>query len=75
MKALYMLSVMMVVGLLVMFVSYYKLLTELGASRVGAVIQPGIKTYVAINYLGLALFVIGAVGALFLLLRSFTRRG
>jgi hypothetical protein len=75
MKGLYMLSGMMVVGLLVMFVSYYKLLTELGTARAGSIAQPGVQTYVAINYFGLALFLIGAVGALFLLLRSLTRRG
>jgi hypothetical protein len=73
MKGITLLSGMMVVGLMVMFVSYYKLLTELGAAHPGMV-APGIKTYVAINYLGLTLFLIGAFGALFLLIRSFTRK-
>ena len=74
MKGLYLLSGTMLLGLVIMFVAYYKVLTELGAAKGGAVMQSGVKTYVAINYFGLGLFLLGAFGALFMVLRSFTRR-
>jgi hypothetical protein len=77
MRALYLYGAMMVTGVLLMLASSYKVLNVLdeaksGGAKVAA--QSGVQSYVLISYIGVGMFVLGALGAMVVVLRSMNRR-
>jgi hypothetical protein len=85
MKGIYIFAIMMFLGLFIMFYSQYRVMDIVGqrnASGVShkteypslGVADPEIMPYVTGSFAGLALFVIGAVGGVIVMVKTFTRR-
>lgn len=89
MKGIYLLAIMMFLGLFVMFYSQYRVMNIVGQRNVTApsgantpkgeypslgVADPEIMPYITGSFVGLALFVIGAVGGVIVVVKTFTRR-
>lgn len=77
MRALYVYGVMMVAGVLLMMFCSYQILDVLDAAKShGGQIaeQPGVQSYVTISYIGVGLFLLGALGAIVMVLRVMNRK-
>ena len=83
MKGVYFLAIIMFLGLFIMFYSQYRVMDIVGQRNVHAqkseypslgVADPEIMPYVTGSFVGLALFVIGAVGGIIVVVKQFTRR-
>lgn len=86
MKLLYLLATVMFAGLFLMAVSSYKVMSVVKESAPAApvapsagksssvTVSPDALPYVTLSYLGLALFLIGAVGAILAAFRAMTHR-
>lgn len=86
MKSLYLLAAIMFTGLLMMTVSSYKVISVVkdspeAASPAGAhgkspapAVNPDVLPYVTLSYVGLTLFLVGAVGAIIAAFRAMTNR-
>lgn len=77
MKALYVFGVMMLGGVLLMLVSSFRLLTAIGDAKMGGTPVAGdwaIRGAVMSSYLGIGLFLFGALGAVVMIIRGINRR-
>lgn len=86
MKSLYLLAAIMFAGLLMMTVSSYKVVSLVKANAAESspaagqgkapapATNPNILPYVTLSYLGLTLFIVGAVGAIIAAFRAMTHR-
>lgn len=75
MKILYIMAAVMLIGALMMIVASHQILSGIEVSKEKQVVlRPDLKPYVAVSYLGITLFVVGAVGSLIVLLKSINRR-
>lgn len=77
MRALYLYGTMMVTGVLLMLASSYKILNvleEAKSSGAKVAAQSGVQVYVLISYIGVGMFVLGALCAVIVVLRSINRR-
>ena len=85
MKLLYILAAVMFAGLIMMTVSSYKVMSvvkenppvsssPVHGSTPAAPVNPDVLPYVTLSYLGLAFFLIGAVGAIFAAFKAMTHR-
>ena len=75
MKILYILAVLMLIGIFLMFVSSFKVLDTMQANKLSrftrmkapVAVSPLTRAYVVAGYLGMTLFVVGALGSVFVL--------
>ncbi|HET6268139.1 MAG TPA: hypothetical protein VFG11_10515 [Acidobacteriota bacterium] len=77
MRALYVFGVMMLGGVLLMLVSSYKLLTAIGDAKLEGTPIAGdwaVKGPVMSSYMGIGLFLFGALGAIVMIIRGINRR-
>lgn len=76
MKVLYIMAALMLVGLLIMVVASQKVLSGVEISKEDnhATLAPELRPYIGISYMGVGLFVVGAVGAVIFLLKTINRR-
>lgn len=87
MKGIYILAIVMFLGLIIMFYSQYRVMDIVGQRNVSTgvnphkteypalgVADPEIMPYLTGSFVGLALFVIGAVGGIIVVVKTFTRR-
>lgn len=75
MRGLYIYGAMMVSGVLIMLFSSYRILNVLDAAKSGFGTQhPGLQSYVMVSYCGVGLFLLGALGAIVMILKAMNRR-
>jgi hypothetical protein len=83
MKGIYVLAIVMFLGLFIMFYSQYRAMDIVGHRNVTAqkaeypslgAADPEVMPYITGSFVGLALFVIGAVGGIIVVVKTFTRR-
>jgi hypothetical protein len=83
MKGIYIFAIMMFLGLFIMFYSQYRVMNIVGQHNVTSqkaeypslgVADPEVMPYVTGSFVGLALFVIGAVGGIIVVVKTFTHR-
>jgi hypothetical protein len=89
MKGIYVLAIIMFLGLCLMFYSQYRVMNIVEQRNVTipkdanspksefpslGVMDPEIMPYITGSFVGLGLFVIGAVGGLIVAIKTFTRR-
>jgi hypothetical protein len=83
MKGIYLLAIVMFLGLFIMFYSQYRVMDIVGQRNVPGhkteypalgVTDPEIMPYITGSFVGLAMFVIGAVGGIIVVVKTFTRR-
>lgn len=89
MKGVYILAIIMFLGLFVMFYSQYRVMNIVGQRNVTApaganspksgypslgIADPEVMPYITGSFVGLALFVVGAVGGVIVVVKTFTRR-
>ncbi len=89
MRGVYILAIIMFLGLFVMFYSQYRVMNIVEQRNVTApsgskspkseypslgIADPEVMPYLTSSFVGLALFVIGAVGGVIVVVKTFTRR-
>lgn len=77
MRALYLFGGLMVIGVGLMLASSYKILNVLDQAKLEGtkfVAQSGVQTYVTLSYVGVGMFLLGAVGAIIVMLRGMSRQ-
>jgi hypothetical protein len=89
MKGIYILAILMFFGLILMFYSQYQVMNIVGERNIKApagakspkndlppvmITDPDVMPYITGSFVGLALFVVGAVGGLIVAIKTFTRR-
>ena len=81
MKIMYILGALMLIGAMLMFVSAVKAMDAFQTVKMARVLHrsapivtPATQYYLMAGYLGLAFFVVGAVGALIAVIQLFNRR-
>jgi len=81
MKIVYLLAALMLIGIILMSVASYKVFSSMqpqgaGIHRKSAPVSldPQSGMYVVVSYLGLTLFVVGAIGSIFALFQVMNRR-
>ena len=79
MKVVYILAAMMLIGIILIMVSSYKVFSAMQTypgihKKAPVVMDPQGRSYVVMSYLGLTLFVVGAIGSIFALFQIMTRR-
>jgi hypothetical protein len=83
MKGIYIFAIMMFLGLFIMFYSQYRVMNIVGQRNVTAqkseypalgVTDPEIMPYVTGSFVGLGMFVVGAIGGVIVMVKTLTRR-
>lgn len=89
MKGIYVFAIMMFLGLCLMFYSQYRVMNIVGQRNTSApadavspkndfpivmINDPEIMPYISGSFVGLVLFIVGAVGGLIAVVKTFTRR-
>jgi hypothetical protein len=83
MKGIYIFAIMMFLGLFIMFYSQYRVMNIVGQRNITSqkseypalgVADPEVMPYVTGSFVGLGMFVVGAIGGVIVVVKTFTRR-
>jgi len=83
MRGIYVFAIMMFLGLFIMFYSQYRVMNIVSQRNVASqkseypalgVADPEVMPYVTGSFVGLGLFVVGAIGGVIVVVKTFTRR-
>jgi hypothetical protein len=83
MKGIYIFAIMMFLGLFIMFYSQYRVMNIVGQRNITSqkteypalgVTDPEVMPYVTGSFVGLGMFVVGAIGGVIVVVKTFTRR-